>query len=216
MAERPVFFLSRGRVTSKTYSFEWFPGFSASQKRKSIDSLHRAVLRASPEDHPLEVSTKGGEPLGVRLSAFQLRLDGRTLENIFQSSKVFQDGGPYPDLLDVPPRDAKRDPRLRASGPLTAFRFQGADFPLEPKTAFYDYIYLAAASQSLSAAELGGLLAYDCFTDIEFNPARSLNTQARTAALLRLLLEEFGRVPQLSREEFLQYHREHVAPPEGG
>ena len=216
MAERPVFFLSRGRVTSKTYSFEWFPGFSASQKRKSIDSLHRAVLRASPEDHPLEVSTKGGEPLGVRLSAFQLRLDGRTLENIFQSSKVFQDGGPYPDLLDVPPRDAKRDPRLRASGPLTAFRFQGADFPLEPKTAFYDYIYLAAASQSLSAEELGGLLAYDRFTDIEFNPARSLNTQARTAALLRLLLEEFGRVPQLSREEFLQYHREHVAPPEGG
>ena len=216
MAERPVFFLSRGRVTSKTYSFEWFPGFSASQKRKSIDSLHRAVLRASPEDHPLEVSTKGGEPLGVRLSAFQLRLDGRTLENIFQSSKVFQDGGPYPDLLDVPPRDAKRDPRLRASGPLTAFRFQGADFPLEPKTAFYDYIYLAAASQSLTAEELGVLLAYDCFTDIEFNPARSLNTQARTAALLRLLLEEFGRVPQLSREEFLQYHRERVAPPEGG
>ena len=216
MAERPVFFLSRGRVTSKTYSFEWFPGFSASQKRKSIDSLHRAVLRASPAARPLEVSTKGGEPLGVRLSAFQLRLDGRTLENIFQSSKVFQDGGPYPDLLDVPPRDAKRDPRLRASGPLTAFRFQGADFPLEPKTAFYDYIYLAAASPSLTAEELGGLLAYDCFTDIEFNPARSLNTQARTAALLRLLLEEFGRVPQLSREEFLQYHRERVAPPEGG
>lgn len=216
MAERPVFFLSRGRVTSKSYSFEWFPGFSASQKRKSIDSLHRAVLQASPSARPLEVSTKGGEPLGVRLSAFQLRLDGRTLENIFQSSKVFQDGGPYPDLLDVPPRDAKRDPRLRASGPLTAFRFQGADFPLEPKTAFYDYIYLAAASQSLSAEELGGLLAYDCFTDIEFNPARSLNTQARTAALLRLLLEEFGHVPQLSREEFLQYHRERVAPPEGG
>lgn len=126
MAERPVFFLSRGRVTSKTYSFEWFPGFSASQKRKSIDSLHRAILQASPAARPLEVSTKGGEPLGVRLSAFQLRLDGRTLENIFQSSKVFQDGGPYPDLLDVPPRDAKRDPRLRASGPLTAFRFQGA------------------------------------------------------------------------------------------
>ena len=183
---------------------------------KAIDSLHRAILQASPAARPLEVSTKGGEPLGVRLSAFQLRLDGRTLENIFQSSKVFQDGGPYPDLLDVPPRDAKRDPRLRASGPLTAFRFQGADFPLEPKTAFYDYIYLAAASQSLTAEELGGLLAYDCFTDIEFNPARSLNTQARTAALLRLLLEEFGRVPQLSREEFLQYHRERVAPPEGG
>ena len=34
--------------------------------------------------------------------------------------------------------------------------------------------------------------------------------------LSRLLLEEFGRVPQLSQEEFLQYHREHVAPPEGG
>ena len=85
----------------------------------------------------------------------------------------------------------------------------------------YDNRFTPRAQSALrlaqeSAEELGGLLAYDCFTDIEFNPARSLNTQARTAALLRLLLEEFGRVPQLSREEFLQYHRERVAPPEGG
>lgn len=41
-------------------------------------------------------------------------------------------------------RDAKRDPRLQASGRLTGFRFNGSSFPLEPKTAFYDWLYINA------------------------------------------------------------------------
>ena len=51
--------------------------------------------------------------LGVKLSAFNLKLNGYTLENIFQSSKVFSNGGPYRDLMNVAPKEAKRDGRLQ-------------------------------------------------------------------------------------------------------
>ncbi len=210
MAQRPAFFIRQGTVVSQTYSFEWFPGFAISQKQRSIESLHHAILRANPDGRPLEVSTKSTDALGSKLSAFRLRLDGYLLETVFQSAKVFERGGPFPDLLTVPPRDAKHDVRLRSSGVLTAFRYQDEDFPLVPKTAFYDFIYLSAVKQSLAPEELRALSGYDFFTDIAFNPAKSVSTQARSAALLRLLLDEYGRLPDFSKEDFLQYHRNHV------
>ncbi len=146
----------------------------------------------------------------MKLSAFNLRLDDHTLENIFQSAKVFKHGGPYTDLLEVSPKEAKRDQRLQSSGALQAFRYQGEDFPLVPKSVFYDYLYIRAVKESLTAEEMKTVLQYDYFTDIEFNPARSINTQARTAALLKMMLEEYGEIPDFSRDEFIQYHEEHV------
>lgn len=210
MAKRPVFYIHQGKVVSKEYAFEWFPGFAVSQKQKSIESLHDAIRRADPAAKPLEISTKSGEALGQKLSAFHLRLGGNTLENIFQSGKVFENGGPYPDLLCVPPREAKHDERLKTSGPLKAFCFQGETFPLIPKTVFYDYIYIAAVKGSLAPEEINAIKNYNYFTDIEFNPAKSINTQARTAAMIKLILEEYGALPDFSKEEFIQYHREHI------
>lgn len=210
MAERPVFFIRGGKAVSMSCAFDWFPGFAVSQKQKSIASLHSAIRQSDSAAVPLEVSTKSGCDLGVKLSAFHLRLCGHTLENVFQSAKVFADGGPYPELMDVPPREARRDPRLRESGPLRAFWYQGEAFPLLPKTAFYDYIYLQAVRESLTAAELDGLRRYTHFTDIEFNPARSINTQARTAALIKLLLKEQGCLPDFSKDDFIAYHGAHV------
>lgn len=210
MAKRPVFYIYQEKVVSKDYLFEWFSGFSISQKQRSIESLHDAIRKADPDARPLEISTKSREALGQKLSAFHLRLGGTTLENVFQSAKVFEQGGPYLDLLCVPPREAKRDGRLRSSGPLKAFCFRGETFPLIPRTAFYDYIYLAAVKESLTSEEISAISGYDYFTDIEFNPARSLNTQARTVSVIHLLLKEYGALPDFSKEEFIQYHREHV------
>lgn len=210
MAERPAFFNQNGNVSSRTYSFAWFPGFAVSQKQKSIESLHDAIRNADPRARPLEISTKSKTALGVQLSAFTLRLNGHTLENLFQSAKVFDQGGPYLDLLQMPPKEAKRDKRLINSGQLQGFCYQGERFPLSPKTVFYDYIYLAAVKQSLTAAEIRLISAYNYFTDIEFNPAKSVNTQARTAAMLKLMLDEFGFLPDFSRDGFIQYHRTHV------
>lgn len=210
MSERLAFFIRNGKVVSKTYSFEWFPGFAISQKQKSIESLHNAILKTDLEGKPLEISTKSKNAIGKKLSAFNLKLNNHTLENVFQGAKVFENGGPYTDLLNMLPKEAKRDTRLRNSGKLIAFRYQNENFPLIPKTVFYDFIYIAAVKNSLSTQEINTILNYNYFTDIEFNHTKSINTQARTVAIIRLLLDEYGYLPDFSKEEFIQYHREHI------
>lgn len=65
------------------------------------------------------------------------------LEMAFQGSKVFAAGGPFTDIYHAKDsRDAKRDPRLKESGPLIGFPFENVNFPLGPKTAFYDWLYI--------------------------------------------------------------------------
>jgi hypothetical protein len=210
MAERPAFFIRQGKVVSEVYSFEWFSGFAVSQKQKSIASLHNAIIKADKSAKPLEISTKSKETIGIKLSAFNLKLNNYTLENVFQSAKVFERGGPYLDLLDVLPKEAKRDERLRNSGSLRAFRYQNEDFPLIPKTVFYDFIYITAIKKSFLTDEINAISNYNYFTDIEFNPAKSLNTQARTVAMIKLILGEYGYLPDFDKKDFIQYHKEHI------
>lgn len=211
MAKRPAFFVHQGKVVSEIYSFEWYSGFAVSQKQKSIKSLHNAIRKADVNAKPLEISTKSLENIGIKLSAFNLQIDNYTLENIFQSAKVFENGGPYLDLLDLSPKEAKRDERLHNSGSLKAFRYQNEDFPLIPKTVFYDFIYITAIKKSLTAEEINTILQYNYFTDIEFNPVKSINTQAKAAAILKLIVTEYGYLPYFNKEDFIQYHKEHIS-----
>jgi type I restriction enzyme M protein len=184
MASRPVFFAAPDRpgfVECREVDFTWYAGFSVAQKQRSIRSLHESAGADGPL---LEISSKSTEALGVALSAFHLMVetvDGEVpLECAFQGSKVFAGGGPFRDLFEASPRDAKRDDRLRSSGPLVGFDFGGDSFPLEPKTFFYDWLYATAVARVPEyRAELPG---YVGFTDIEFNPKRSLNCQAQSAA----------------------------------
>jgi hypothetical protein len=186
MASRPVFCPSFGCnafINEVSVDFTWFPGLSVAQKQRSITSLHDAARRRGLAPI-LEISSKSTEKLGLDLSAFHLLVATEhgevPLENAFQSSKVFAGGGPYRDLMSVSPLEAKRDPRLRDSGALIAFDWESRPFPREPKTAFYDWLYLAAVARH----RLGdALVVYAGFTDIEFNPERSINCQARSAAL---------------------------------
>jgi hypothetical protein len=190
MAERPIFqVIDSGPTLVKTHivHFAWFPGMALKQAQKSIESLHLEAKRTLQIDRILEISTKSPDQCGVSLSAFNLTF--RTLkrhrefsvESAFQSSKVFENGGPYKDLLRCSPRDAKTDPRLTNSGRLKAFRFFSQDWLLEPKTAFYDWLYINALLQHEKLAQY--LLEYSAFSDIAFNPERSINCQAHSAAL---------------------------------
>ena len=210
MAIRPVYSTSNGMVIKSEYEFQWFAGFSLTQKQRSIVALHNAIKSANKDATPLEISTKGLIDLGVKLSAFNLKLNGYTLENIFQSSKVFSNGGPYRDLLDVSPKEAKRDDRLHISGTLLGFNYAGIDFPLEPKTFFYDYIYINAVKQTLLPEEIEKIKEYTHFTDIEFNPQRSINTQAKSVAIIRLMLELYNEIPSLDVSDFIRFHTEVV------
>lgn len=190
MAERPLFIPSiDGKTLVKTehVTFQWFPGMSVSQKQKSIDSLHTAASSMLGGENILEVSSKSRNELGVALSAFNLTFTTlrhqRTfsVECAFQGSKVFEHGGPFTDIFEMTSREAKRDERLRSSGRLIGFRFFGCDWGLEPQTAFYDWLYINALHKQPYLTEQ--LLSYSAFTDIEFNPERSINCQAYSLAL---------------------------------
>jgi hypothetical protein len=164
-----------------------------SQKRKNVHALHVAASNRGLT-HLLEVSSKSEREIGRRLSAFHQKVrlsDGRAipLECAFQGSKVFRDGGPYLDLFLAEPRDAKRDPRLRESGDLIRFEFEGKKFPLNPKSVFYDWLYANAIYSERDW--LRRLNKLDGFTDIEFNPERSVNCQARSCAFF-VALENRG------------------------
>ena len=189
MAQRPVFVPGVRKNTPEVYrmEFEWNGGFAASQKQKNIDALHGAFLRRFPEKKVLEISSKSRDPLGVALSAFNLTLFLPELgyavpvECVFQGGKVFAAGGPYTDLYTKTSREAKKDSRLKTGGELRSFFFGGRNYPLMPRTAFYNWLYLNAL---LEHPKLGkALMEYDGFTDIEFNPDRSINCQAEAAAV---------------------------------
>ncbi|NKJ43177.1 hypothetical protein [Novosphingobium sp. SG720] len=189
MAKRPIFIpvLDKHRfVLEKYVDFHWHAGFSVSQKQKSISDLHEMAKRTWPVKNPLEISSKSDVPAGKALSSFNLTFftkKGRrlTVESAFQGSKVFEDGGPYLDIFEKSPLEAKRDERLKNSGGLVGFQFYGVYWPLEPKTCFYDWLYINALLKNTELA--AETLQYDCFTDIEFNPEKSINCQARSAAL---------------------------------
>lgn len=188
MAIRPVFVpVLNGPMMVRTemVEFVWHPGMALSQKRKSIASLHQAAEQMLSGPF-LEVSTRSPDALGTRLSAFNLTLSHPkaarpvSVECAFQAGKVFGEDGPFLDLLTASSSEAKRDLRLHNSGPLTSFQFGAEAWPLEPRTAFYDWLYITALSESGlidAVAQSAG------FTDIEFNPKKSINCQAHATAI---------------------------------
>ena len=188
MAHRPIFIPSPERsqlVKEINVEFRWHSGMAPSQKKKNVAELHAAAKKERL--HPLlEVSTKSDETLGQRLSAFNLQVKFSDLripfESAYQGSKVFRDGGPFTDLYELAPFEAKRDPRIHKSGPLIGFNFYGINFPLTPKTAFYDWLYLHSLYQDRDFFG-ENLRRYVGFTDIEFNPEKSINCQARACAI---------------------------------
>jgi hypothetical protein len=186
MAERPVFVpteIGTKLVDEVPVEFHWHSGTAPSQKKKNISELHERAARIGLSPL-LEVSSKSEFEIGKKLSAFslKLRVEDRdvALECIFQGSKVFEHGGPYTDLYFVDSREAKGDLRLKNSGKLVGFRFQGRDYPLSPATIFYDWLYATALFPHRDW--LARLQQCAGFTDIEFNPERSLNCQAKSCA----------------------------------
>ena len=188
MATRPIFIPEKSGnllVSEVPVDFKWNPGMAPTQKKKNIVALH-AAAKCRGFDNLLEISSKSEEEVGRRLSAFNLkiRLEEREilLECAYQGSKVFRRGGPYTDLFTLSPREAKKDPRLHTSGDLIGFQFLGKQFPLSPKNAFYDWLYIRALVPHQSW--FSDNVSYEGYTDIEFNPAKSINCQARAFAEL--------------------------------
>lgn len=215
MAKRPIFISdtsSEKYITEVEVEFEFYNGFSLDQKQKSIKSLHEAAKNNGINDL-LEVSTKSPNELGNLLSAFNLSfLDKNNkivyLESIFQGSKVFEnDDGPHKDLYRLFPQDVKKDSRIDRNKKITKFEYEGQIWESEPKTAFYDWIYLNALKFNIDNSNnpiYKKILNFSAFTDIEFNPKKSINCQARSCALfVSLYKKDKLEIALESKESFL-------------
>lgn len=187
MAVRPVFEVLENEklFERREVQFTWFNGRALEKSRKNIQKLHENYLATNSDKKILEISTKSEEELGVKLSAFNLMVrENVSLESAFQGSKVFKLGGPYTDIIGKPSLYAKSDGRLKKSGALIGFSFEGKNFPNEPPTYFYNWFYVSTLAANKDLADELLERKFDAFTDIAFNPNRGkVNCQAEAAAI---------------------------------
>lgn len=188
-AERPVFLSTADParpVDSRLLRFRWFPGRSGDQKRRCIESLHdRVRAELIGVERIMEVSRSSVDHAGRALSAFNLALQlpeaGRvTVECAYQCAKVFDSGGPFPELLELPPDTVRRRLAGHSASSFRGFHLLGRDWPTEPDTLFYDWLYASALLDNPQL--MGKALAFQAYSDIAFNPRRSRACQARALA----------------------------------
>ena len=211
MAKRPIFVANlEGNCYFKEIEIEFTWGGNKNLKdhQKSIESLHSNFRSKTKGKYEiLEVSTKSKIELGKNLSAFNLHFYTKnnhkfTVESLFQGSKVFEKGGPYHDIYFNSSLDAKKDERLKNSGAITGFKYFDRIFENNPVTFFYDWLYINTLC--LNKELLNSILIYDAFSDIEFNPKRSVNCQAKALALLKSIIERGELEEILKNPKFLK------------
>src|SRR3546814_18919252 len=95
-------------------------------------------------------------------------------------------------MIRRPPRSTRTDTlfpyttlfrSLQDSGRLVRFDFFGDSWSLEPKTAFYDWLYINILVNNDDLIQ--DVSFYDAFTDIEFNPER--RSEEHTSELQSLM-----------------------------
>lgn len=195
MAIRPIFLTNNEKPFYKEQqvNFIWYSGFAISQKKKCVKSLHEEYKRINNNSSLLEISTKSEDEIGIRLSAFNLKFISKyynkelPVELFFQGAKVFDGISDNTIVHTMTPSEAKKYIKELGTKKLKKFRFEGIDFPLEPKTLFYDWLYINALLQNKEL--INPVLKFTGFTDIEFNPNKSINCQARTIAIFKSLID---------------------------
>lgn len=171
----------------KTIEFWYFRGFAASQKMRSIVSMHEEIKKGNKDAWPLEISIYSPEKTGVKLCDNNLKIYVTkmrkyvSVQTIFQASKVFENGGPYTELLSLPPEEAKQDKRLKNSGQVVGYEFKGEMWDPVPTNMFYDYLYLTALGENREFLEQA--LDYNAYTDIGVNQERAIDCPARAVAI---------------------------------
>lgn len=189
MAIRPIYIstnIPEMPFIQRDISFEWIKGMSYSQKCKRRDSLKKEIAKQYDINKWLEISTKSDKEIGVKLSALNLKIlttkkIERPVEEIYQSSKVFE------------------------NGKIISFKYGNTTFPNDPYSMYYDYVYMLGLYQNQNLWE--EFSKYSIFTDIEFNPNKQLNTQARAAAIFKTLLENNSLKILENQEEFKTYYK---------
>lgn len=166
-------------------TFPWSNGSKHQNIQAILDTFHDVY----PEVPALEVSLASSQPEGVAAAAMKLPLHLEELGQdvpvgiVYEASKVFENGGPYTDLLQCSRQKVQKDARLQQSGRCTGYRLEGAEFSAEPHPyAFFNWLYGCALRQAPEKAE--GVLKFGAFSDLNLGSSKmDRNSPARAAAV---------------------------------
>ncbi|BCW96358.1 MAG: hypothetical protein WHS44_03495 [Fimbriimonadales bacterium] len=220
MAERLVFVTKSKQPfhEERSVKFKWVAGQALSKKRECASNLVSAAAELHGLKCVMEIS-RASDELGQQFSAFRLRVrvspteKPTTVEVVYQNSKVWAHARAESEFVNYSGSafDAKKRANLRREegGKLRDFCVcvDGREFhfDLEPKDAFYNWLYIKALRQKHNerlVAALESRICQECrvsdlrqiahlgencrigFTDVFFNPqkGKQYNCQARALA----------------------------------
>lgn len=187
MTARPIFISTNdinNPVKIENVEFNWVKGLSYSQKCKRREEFHKEISKIYRKNKILEISTKSDYDIGINLSAFNLKFRYndivKSVEDIYQNSKIIE------------------------NNKILGFKYEDIAFENEPRGMFYDWLYISALLQH--PQYFVELNKYDVFTDIEFNPKKSYNCQARAVAIF-ISLYRNNKHYFKNIEEFKEYYK---------
>lgn len=194
MATRPVFVPESDPdnpqlVHVHEVDFQWLSGRDPQQIKANVAKLHTAAGHQNLAPL-LHVSPDSDDPLGIRISATNLVVEGPNsflvpLIAAFQGSKVFTGGGPFTDLYRKREAEIAADSRLRESGRHLGFRFRDLEWGKRAETMFYDWLVLHAINRHRKLAS--GIRRFKGFTDVECLTGGQVACHARSCALYAAL-----------------------------
>ena len=196
-----------GKYTELQVSIPYTP---TGDFRTDRAALSEAIIEKNPDLDILETSVVSAEDKGKWLSSFFLKLrlpDGKLapIESVFHGCKKYKEGGPYTDIMEMKPSEAKKDPRIKNSGDFLGFEFCNHKFPKTPRTAFYDWLVCCALFQSHNRGLLNEAVKHSAFSDVMFFPEHSLNSPAASLArIVTLLNMELIGTKLISFDEFVK------------
>lgn len=166
-------------------AFRWVNGSRHQNSQVVLDAFHGIY----PDTPALEVSLASRQPEGIAAAAMKLPLRLETLPQevpvgiVYEASRVFENGGPYEELLQCSRQKVQKDHRLQQSGACTGYRLEGRDYLTEPYPyAFFNWLYGCALRQHPDRA--GNILNFGAFLDLDLGSAKKdKNSPARAAAV---------------------------------
>lgn len=204
MAARPVFLTNQNKPYFSEYNvnFVYNNGFAPCQKKKNIIAIHNAFHKDNSDKKVLEISSKSFDEIGVKLSAFNLMLYVESLgksmpvEIMYHSGKIYKDSGRHLEILNMTPKESKKYLYQNKFGLIEYFVFENQRVEVDDFCDFYNWLYIKALLENEYISS--ELLKYEAFTDVEYNPSRSKNCQARSAAMFVSLYKQnkiqFGEI----------------------
>lgn len=166
-------------------TFPWSNGSKHQNIQAVLDTFHDVY----PDVPALEVSLASSQPEGVHAAAmklpFHLAASGQDVPVgiVYEAAKVFENGGPYTELLQCSRQKVQKDARLQQSGKCIGYRLEDTEYPTEPHPyAFFNWLYGCALRQNPEKAE--DILKFGAFSDLELGSTKKdRNSPARAAAV---------------------------------